>query len=533
MSFLVKRGSHQAVLPALLVMALSAGYGAYFVLRYLGLWSEQDTMRFVQSIAAVADAGSLTGTGTYSHGYGFQVWVLLLSRIMGMGVSDLTQVYLPIVGVLIAGTIAFAAFRKLLASSLVASLGVILLFMVPEFVFSLVRGNHEKLTITLTALALMSLLAGFNELEGRRRWRVLAGWVAGFYVTVHALTAMNAFFGSSFVVASTGAWLFAWVAVRASRHARPFARGIASRLAWVSLTSWVFVALTMFFTYPSASDVLLNQIDSGVQRSAALLLSNEPASDPYLSIGGDWVSNEAYLAVSAFRWVFVASSIVAWLSLVYRFAVGRHLLMARELLLASLFTAFALQVGASMLVDQLGLSAGSNLQVRLYAYFAIVGAPMLAHGTAAGLKWVRTRYRPWPVAFAPVLVGLALFAVLSLAKTTLDPLFANRWLSYTMNEVTAVKFWDSLHAYQALWVGSEPRLRHAYFTLNPDRTGNGNSIGSGTKDAAPHHAVASQFVMQYAVARTSPLPTIMLENRVYDNGGAQIVHRVARTPFQH
>ena len=521
-------------------LALGLSFGSYFVLRYFGLWTEQDTEVFVRIIADMQNAGSLRAPGSYTHGYAYPVWATTLANFTGLSVTDLLQLYTPLIGNLFLALCGYACFRRLLASERLGLLATSVLFLIPELVFTVSRGNHEKLTVSITLLAVLALNKSFLEWRRDGRWSVFAGWTIVYYLCAFTLATLNIFFGSSLIVALTVMLGFTTVIValrrRAGRHLRPFVR----RLAHVVAVNWLLVLLVMWYIYPQSSGTNTLLFETASQRLSALLFpENEgeaeadfTVSDPYAVTGSDWVSPEVYLLLSSFRWVLFAVSLPTWL-LLFIVAVRRIAELSPERLFTlGLYGAFAFVLALAIPIDFLNLSAGSNLQVRMYTYFALFAAPLLA----LGMGWLARLPRARTV--LPSLFGILfiVFAGLSLLKATLDPVVSNRWLFYHPAEVQAAHFWGVRHSQSSLWLDVEGRLRYAYTTTYPAAYARGflagNTFAFGSYHGGDAFAIRSPLLEQSAVAWGHRAPGLWLEDRPYDNGQAQIYHRIPNTPFQ-
>lgn len=511
-----------------ILLCVSFGFGGYFVLRYAGLWMEHDTSVFVQSIIGMRENARLDYPGAYSHGFGYIVWSTFLGEMSGLATLDMLQRYLPIVGNLFLVCFGFLAYRRLLASDRLGLFAAALLPLVPELVFTVSRGNHEKLTATLTLVAITALLMSFVELHKHRRWRVFTAWVVVMYSVNFTLISLNAFFGSSFIFASTLALAFAFIAMRfrlvkTEENLSP----IVKRLVIVVSTGWLLVALVSWYVYPSAGRIL-NVVNTAAERVAVVVLSATTESDPYAVIGTDWVNQTTYTALSSFRWTLFAVSFLCWVVLLVFTIKRKHSTPLNYLFLLALYGAFGFQVAAAIPVDFSNTVGGTNLQVRMYTYFALISPPLFV----IAVRFFRQRFLRH-ISLRILFVGvMCFFAGLSLLKATLDPTVSNRWLFYDRQEVEAVRFWDRRHQYQSLWTDPDARLRAVYRTLFYDANDHSNVFDAASLAPNTTHALYSRSIAANAVAFKRPGPFLWLENRTYDNGEAQIYHRIPRTPFQ-
>lgn len=527
-----------------LVTALGLGlsFGAYFVLRYLGLWTEQDTEVFVRIIADMQNAGSLRSPGSYTHGYAYPVWATTLANFTGLSVTNLLQLYTPLIGNLFLALFGYTCFRQLLTSERLGILATSVLFLIPELVFTVSRGNHEKLTVSITLLAVLALSKSFTEWGRTGRWSVFVGWTIVYYLCAFTLATLNIFFGSSLIVALSVMLVFTTLTVfirgQAGAHLRPFVQ----RLAYIVCVNWLLVLLVMWYIYPQSSGTNALLIETASQRLSALFFpqsegeseSSFTVSDPYAVTTSDWVTPKAYLLLSSFRWLLFSVSFPTWLVL-FVIAVRRIVQLTTDRLFAlGLYGAFGFVLALAIPIDFLNLSAGSNLQVRMYTYFALFASPLLALGLE---RLLRLRL-PLVRTVLPNLFGLLfiVFGGLSLLKATLDPMVSNRWLFYHPAEVQAAHFWGSRHRHSILWLDVEGRLRYAYTTTYPAAYARGflagNTFDFGSYQGGDDFAIRSHLLERTAVAWGHRAPGLWLEDRSYDNGRAQIYHRIPKTPFQ-
>lgn len=535
------RTSARANTHFLIVVGLGLSFGAYFVLRYLGLWTEQDTEVFVRIITDMQRAGSLRSPGSYTHGYAYPVWATTLANFTGLSVTNLLQLYTPLVGNLFLAVFGFACFRCLLASDRLGLIGAAALFLVPELIFTVSRGNHEKLTVSITLLAVLALVKSFLEWRRAGRWPVFVGWTMVYYLCAFTLATLNIFFGSSLVVATTIMLTFMTLVVflrhKKGKHLRP----LVGRLALVVSVNWLLVLLVIWYVYPQSSSTNITLFETASERLSSLLFptpagetkADFTTSDPYAVANSDWASLSAYRLVSSFRWVLFLVSFPLWLVLLISAWCRLEQITIERLFLLGLYGAFGFILALAIPIDFLNLSAGSNLQVRMYTYFVLLATPMLAFGLER-LTRVRLPLR----VFLTSLMGLffVLFGGLSLLKATLDPTVSNRWLFYHPAEVQAAQFWGLRHSQNILWMDVEGRLRYAYTTTYPAAYAQGDLAGNvfdwGTFAGGGAFAIQSPILERAAVAWQRKPPTLWLEDRPYDNGEAQIYHRIPRTPFQ-
>lgn len=521
----------------LLATALGLTFGLYFVLRYGGNWTEWDTMVFSQMLVWFQEAGSLHYNGAYDKGYAYSAWAANLSTLTGVPAGALLRLYLPIIGNLLLALFGYAAFRRWLRSNTLGLVATSLLFLVPELVFTVSRGNHEKLTVSLTLLASLSLLQLLLELT-KGRWQVFTSWLIIYYLLTFTLVSLNSLFGSSLVAGSTIAFFFALVVLTLRPAGWRRLGGVAAMLGFVALTSWLIVGLVTQVVYPQAWATDLWQSLSEAVRNIfapteALDTGGEAATyiNPYEIVAEDWISQSVYGLISSFRWLLLGGSFVTWLVMVVKVIRDIRTVPLSSILLVALYGAFGMMMAAGVMVDFLGLEAGSNLQVRFFAYFAPFAVPLLALGAVWCVRALSRRV-PRGLVKGAALTLFATFTVFSLLKATLDPMVSNRWIFYHPTEVQAVHFWDDMQRSSAIWVGPTFRVVNAFRHTYSSFGANQNDISAKDESRATSYMLDSRVSASSAVAWQLVRPTTTLENRVYDNGNAQIYHRVPRSPFQ-
>lgn len=507
-----------------LIAAIGLCFGIYFVLRYGGRWGEIDGVAFAGIIARMQLEGTIDYAGAYPHGYAYATWVNMLSYFTGRPIGELMQIYTPILGNVFLGIFGFAAFRRWLGSDRLGLIAASVLFLVPELVFTVSRGNHEKITVALTLLASLGLLKGFMEAQARN-WGLFAAWVAVYYLVAFTLATLNVFFGSSFIVASTLALIFALLFLGMRRHQPlPQLRTSTQRLALRVGASWLLVLLVMWYIYPLAGQNL-EVLKTALAKLGALALSFTPESNPYESTVTDWTNPTVYKLISSFRWILFLGSFVAWLMLLIPTLRTPERASIPRVFLLALYGAFGFQLAAAIPIDLVGLEAGSNLQVRMYTYFAVFAAPLFTLGLS---RLLGSSPWHWRVAGTAAVV----LAVLSLLKATLDPLVSNRWMHYDAAEIEAIHAWSERERESVLWVGPETRLYDAYYMEYNFGPSNLNDLDVARRNPFTFHTLNSSLKQANSVAWGFPQSTWLLGNRVYDNGEAQIYHRSPQTPFQ-
>lgn len=533
-----------AIAVSWLPVIMALAYGGYFVFRYGGLWAENDTAAFSEVTTQMLAAKSVLFSGQYPHGFGYPAWLGSLSLLTGLNVPLLNTVVMPYFGALLLAVPAFLAFRVLLRSDKVAVLAVFLLMAVPELMFSALRGNHEKLNIAFMMGAVYLL---FKGVEAGRQAHVgkIAAFVVLFYVMIFFNDTANDFFGSTFSVASTLTLLVCVMFLRRRDGASPQIRSAVLRMTLTVAISWLMVWWVMLFVFPVAGHDF-HLLTTVVEKLVGLFLSVRAAHNPFSTTRQAWAGGAIYTVMASFRWVLFLGSLGFWLSKMYAGLVRRVPLELPPMFLLAMYGAMGFLVFVSIPVDFLGLNAGTNLEVRNFTYFALFAAPLFAWGIAEKLgthamepmdqTGERRRRRSFRLNRRMVKtglgVGLALLMALGALKTTLDPIVSNQWIFYTRPELEAIRAFWHLSRHQAMWTGPDNRLANVTANWLPFDP-HGNAVVGFQVPIMARDFLQSPVVQANAIAQKTPLPPVGGQDRIYDNGGAQIYRLKPTTPFQN
>lgn len=509
------------------LLAVALLYGAFFVLRYGGLWIENDTGVFSNAAVEFIRHGTIFYPQPYPHGFAYTAVLGGLSLLTGLGANTLNTVVMPFVGITLLVVPGYLAFSQMVASRAVAVLSALLLLAIPNITFSALRGTHEKLSMAFVCMGLFCLFKALDAMAvGSRVHRLL--WVALFLLVNFLNAASNDYFASTFTFALTLTLGLGWM-LQKFRRVDPAAdvRGMLRAMTLLTAASWAIVLATMFWVYPPArQDFLL--VNGVMSKLTHLFATLQPSSNPYSSAAAQWANGTTYQLLNLFRWFVVVCSASMWAVHSYHVVFKRRLLTRGQLFLLSMYSAFALLVVASVPVDFSGLAAGANLEVRNFTYVTLVGAPL-----AAQLVYILT-IKPWTlpvlsvkrwgplVARTFVVVLMSIMLVLGFLKVTLDPLVSNHWLFYTASEKQAMQFFWTHNQQQTLWTGPDDRLAfyaHAQLVESDPRQNTiiGYAITPFTKEY-----LRSAVVVGSSQALHFTMPVYRTEDRIYDNGGAQI-----------
>lgn len=526
---LIGRPGHWLWMGPLLYMVF---VGLYFVGRYGGYWSENDSAVFAKFIRIFADEGRLIPEhgDLYANGYAFSAISTFILAFTGLEVATLQQIVYPLLAALVVIP-AWLLYRELSGSARGAALSTVLLFLQPEFLFVILRSSHEKFTRTFMLLCLYFLVRSFKL---RDQPRAFALHVGLFYLLAFALATSNNLLANSFFFALTLAMLLGWVQMQIGhwllrrKHADQWYRSalVLQRLLYATLICMGLVYVVTFAIYPPAQHDL--SVLKGIGHdSAALLRDDREAGNAYAVVNAGWISLPVYFLVSIANWIILGTSFLVWCSQGLRWLWNGTGLKTPGVWLAWLFyAAFALQGALSVIADASG-GLGSNLQHRLFPSIAMIGVALV--GTALA-EW-RPRRFTQPIRFV-LAISIAGIAMLSIFKVTNDPAVSNMWMFYRPYEPVALE-WSDAHLEDAeIWTEFNERVTVALLMQGYESTNRNRFIAFQV-----YPTTRSMLVSTVTRLRSSrlhvPLPVPPDALRVYDNGDAQIYRLRPRTPHQH
>lgn len=532
-------GDMSAMQGLWLSLSLGLAYGVYFVLRYGGYWAEGDTVVFARAVDRLQQYGTIFSPLRYDHGYAYSVWMATLSDLTGVSATSLTRWLGPLLGNSFLALIGYAAFRTWLESNRLGMVAASTLLLVPELVFTVSRGNHEKLTVSLTLLASFILIEYLKRLDTPKPRFYIWGFV--YLAVVFVLVSLNSIFGSTFIVASTLAFaLISLLFLGFKTLRRRFGKTWLPLGALVTL-SWGVFLLVIVYIYPQAGSKL-GFVRDAFEGILHLFDEREVVTNPYESYGtgggGQWVNASVARALSSFRWLLLVGSFTTWVYLGLAALRRPSDVSVQRLFLLAIYGAYGFIMAIAFPIDFLGLSAGDNLNVRLYTYFALFAVPMLVLGIVKLTSYAATLF-PRRAVYSSASTLFLVFALFSVTKATLDPLVSNFWLQYWPEEPRAVNFWSEKQESSTMY--GRGRLRAAYvMTYGGDVVGTNyvrNDRGlladvADDREMPFSHSLDSALHRAEMSARRSPVILFDPSNRVYDNGRAQVLHRAPQTPFQ-
>jgi hypothetical protein len=499
-------------LLALVGIAILAG--VYFVLRPGTLWAETDSGFMAQAIRVVMNQAQLAPVNpdTYYNGFGYQAVAMAIVTYTGVSIQTLQQEIFPVVSALVVLP-AWALYRELTGSARIATLAVLLLLIVPEHLFAVLRGSHERLDRAFLMTALWLLI---RSVRVRSEPRQYLAHVALVLVMTWGLIATNALFGMSLVAALLTALALSWLARLLVPRLRDVATKSIRLLGWTSAASALLVFIFVVFVYAPILPTL-RELGAIPERLINLVLQGGGGFDPYAGILAAWVSPTAYVLLSLTDFVILGASAIFWLWLGWRWLRGSLPESLGVWMLWLLFAAFAAQGAASLVSDRTG-SLAANVQYRWFAVFAGLAAPMVA------LALSRWRPGPWLVRVAVVGVAAVVVAgasVGALVKSTLDPRVSNGWIFYTAPELEGILWVTSRWPGMRLWVGPDGRLTAAYEMVV------GGLSHADVWDVEEPEPDTPLFMVSDVIRAQSkrldqPIPVLDSTNLVYDNGEVQI-----------
>jgi len=502
----------------LVLIGLALVIGAYFILRYGGLWAESDTGVMTQAIRVVGENAALAPatSGVYVNGYGYQVVSLAITAFTGLTVAQLQILVYPLISAFLVLP-AWALYREMTGSARLASIATLLLLLVPEHLFAVLRGSHERLDRAFLLTALWLLLRSVRLRGDRPKFIVNFSLFA---VMTYGLVATNALFGMSFVAALATALVVSLVARFGPHPVREYGNETTYLFAWSSATGAVLVGVFTLFIYPPFGPSL-QALSAIPGKLLALILSGGPGFDPYTYVATAWVSTIAFLVLSAMNFVVLVISGLTWLGLGRGWLRGHAPSSLGMWVVWLLYGAFALQGAAAIMSDRTGSLQG-NVQYRAFSVFSTIAVPLVA-------LWL-SRWRPGPWRRAAAAVVVASATVLALAKTTLEPAASNKWMFYTAPELQGLLWADDHQRATDTWVGPDDRLPAAYLLFYGNPAGKNAWVTTAESSVDIDSFLVSTPILVQAARLEIALPSFASMNVVYDNGDVRLLRPRPEAP---
>jgi hypothetical protein len=522
-SSLLNRRKGLTVLEVWPILLITFLIGVYFVGRYAGHWTENDTASMAEAIRSVSQSGQMIpGEGfLYSNGYAYQIISTFLLDMTGLEAASLQQIVLPFGIVLLAVPVSLFLF-EITASKPGAVLGSIFLFTQPEFLFVVLRGSHEKFGRLFMVLALFLLFRSFKSQEVMS---FFAAYVALFYLTVYGQLSSNFLIGFSFIVAL--AFGLAAGAILESRfvHIGNITRATTWRLAISTLTCFVIAFILVFYLYPPAQYDLY-VLDGILAKIRGLTLGIE-TTNIYPRVLVAWINPYVYFLINLANWLVILASFPLWCWQGCMWLIKKQSPRSQAVwLLWLLYGAFGFQAVIAILSDASGLFG--NLQHRLFPSFVLLAVAIVTDALShQAIKWQIFR-------LTRIAMGITVFvlATFSLIKSTNEASLVIYWSFYTTPELKAMQWFDHSIEGASLWAGFTGRLPEAMRLVQGESTAN-NTIYFRDQGAIKPYFLISGPVAQQSAFMLQMLPDSSGENKIFDNGSSQIYKRRPRTPYQH
>lgn len=499
------------------IIMLALMWAGYFVMRYDQKWVESDTAVFSAMISVMEDSNSIfSDRGVYTNGYGYQVFVLFLSKYSGIPLIELQARWLPFVGILLMVFSSIIFFHALSKSRLVSLLGALMILIQPDLAFKVMRGSHEKLDWPLLMIAVVLLIESSKK-EEKRGWYVVL-----FYLLVYAKVATNVFLTTNFIFAIIVSFAIGGILIFIINKGFASIRNIERQL-YISVTSFVLTLLFIFYVYPPAW-IMIRLISSMVDKLSLLLLNFEVQTNPYNYISFAWINSQTYFLVSSYLWFIIIVSMFEWIRRGVGFFKARVQVDFWENVDWFLYAGFASQIAITAIIDVTNVIKSANLQVRAIPGFVVFAIALLARGLPDLVRKMG-KLSPWLQKVG--LVGMTLmfcgFTGFSLIKVTSDPTFNNILIFYTDTDEAAIEWYDEYHDPTQTWLGIHQRLWSANLQKNPHILGKDSGyyqFGFELDESTEYYFVSDMdlFVLD-RIDRELELPP---GQTIYDNGSIQI-----------
>jgi hypothetical protein len=510
----------------LLLSALAVLIAGYWVVRFGGWYDEGDALRFrFAADSIIAQERIVTEKSIYGNGYAFQVLLAILAVITG---SDPASIQIITTFWLVALAIAcFMFYRQLLASDWLALLAAVVLLLMPDFLFPILRASHERITWTFAMLIMALWLRNLDAMQPRRAApRILAT-----YLLFWAMVATNVFLSSTILATFAIALLLLAIAGAVLPQIRSHLPR-SNRLLYIPLMGVILIFLFTIYVYPPARSYYY-ALENVFDRLAVTLLGAEDiaTSASFRSVQSGWRSIQAYLSLVILQYGVLAVSFAAWIQLSWRL-IRNHAgeVSSTDLVLWLLYFGIGFQLALGLIADFSGALAG-NLQVRYMAPFLILAVGMAATWLkGVQLSQLSSRQTRSFGLVALVLVGISVIA--ALLKVTNDPLVGNYWTFYHPQETRAGLWVDENLSEAIVWLDINTHKLDVLVAEEGYDWEPANSYMVGDSISRSSHFLISDLTRKKAAHYGIALPFFESQNRVYDTGEVQLFHRRPLTPFQ-
>ena len=506
-------------------------YAAYFEFRYNGLWVENDTSVFNSTTKAMLQAGTVFFPGQYAHGPGYPAWLGVVSLLTGWSPMLVNTLVAPFFGISFAMLVAYLLYRRFLRTERAVAFACFLLFLVPEVMFTVLRGNHEKINVSFIMLAFYGIL-WFADAAKQRNLLHTGMASLLYYVSVFMNGITNDYFGMFLALAG----FLTAVVLTLTRRAKWMEgdiRPLANRL-WVtaSLSGIIMVWVMVFFFPQSSGDTSL--LFTLLRKLKNLAATQQATTNPYAIAGQLWITPSVNDLFSAFHLALIATSGLSMVYIFFSVVLRRRIrIRVAEVFLIGIYVSLALLVVAAIPADLVGLNAGTNLELRNYTYFALFAPPVIVMSIGA----LRARFSPAKRFFTGRITLGVLYVVffsVGLLKGTVEPALYNVWMGYSASEREALTIFESHTNDTAMWAGTGNRLVYLYNSMYPNSS-SGDQVVGYSIGQSPYATdiMLSPLIRGASIAQEIPLPSVHGMDRLVDAGGAQIYKAPTTTPFQY
>ena len=525
----------------LFILLLYLAVFSYHTLRYDGRSIDGDEVGFTRTIDVLQNAQRIPSNDieeAYSSGYGYQSVIVFVSELSGIDARTLQELsrfwLLPFAFMLL------VFYRQATGDVRIALLSLVLLLLIPDAMYYLLRNTHEK--GTWTYLVLMGYI-WIKSYKYSKNPAVFIPLVFTFYLLYFGMAATHVFFSTTIVVTFLLSLLFSWMITLLPTDfaSKKLDRESIQRVGVIFVATFLILYLMVTQIY-SPSQSYFRGLELATDRISLLFFGGDPniaarvaLPTNFVTTGAIWRGTATYLMITGAQWVIVFTAVYALLRVIFRFIRGRA--STEALLYSLLFASFAAQVVISFIVDFLGINNFSNLQLRIFVPTGIVAAPLAAMTLYMLITRIKKRFARLTVT-SLVFVGIFLGFVGSVLKFTNDPLVANRYTFFNTQDVAMLSWTNDNISDSTVWVDTWPHMGAVltYHALDETEQYSNEYTYSGTfRSESIRYIAVSDRVMTSMTEQGLPTYSAETLNRfpiIYDTGGTSVYKRPAETPYQ-
>jgi hypothetical protein len=505
----------------------------YWLTRLGGSWIEDDTSRTTAAAEGVLRSGELASQNfrLYTNGFLYEVYTPVYSLLSGMSIVDLQRWVFPFTSMLVV-FLAYVFYLRIFQNPTTAAIACVLLNLQGDFIFTTLRGTHEKLDYILIFASFLLLALSVKWFDSFRERIALA---IIYYLIILAQNTDNVFFASTFTTTLMLSFVFWWIISKFLNQKIPGSLWTF----YIALVSSVFIFIVVFVWYPPARSVVLAASDIGERVRLFLFSATEAPADLLNLARSNWIFPNAWFVLRIYDILLMLIAGFGWIHLLLNLRKKNSTevspLKTNYFWLIILLPSFALQNAVVVFTDLTG-SAGdiNNLQIRLIPLTAFLAAPTVAYVLFLFFKWVKhLAPQTQSVIFIIITVSSSVFMGLGLIKGTSEPLLANTWFFYSPAEYNGINWlnnkelilgFDFGRRTPRIWAGDDFRLGGLWL----------NDLWNASRAPIP---VSGNIKDPYSLIFISPLTRLSAErggismpdlqdtNLVYDNGEVKIYFR--------